>query len=228
MRLSCRLLLAVLTLSSMSSVALADGPYEPNETAAQATPAPSAIAGALETPQDIDWYRFYAKPKRQVGLLALLNGACSSRVGRISAQVYDADGGYGLPVIDLTLGYNFRDSDHPKTADQASFTSEVGHRYFIAVRQSLCQGVGYTLQLAPTEDLTATLRDTVECQTARGAATAARRKLYGLRAATKKAHGARRRSLGSRAQLQQQQVELTTATQTSTCTRRPLDRYPFI
>src|SRR3954452_16191385 len=99
MRLCCRVMAAVLSLGSFSSVALADGPYEPNETAAQATPAPAAIAGALETPQDVDWYRFYTKPKRQVGLLATLNGVCSSRVGTITARVYDADGGYGLPVI---------------------------------------------------------------------------------------------------------------------------------
>jgi len=132
----------------------------------------------------------------------MLNGACSSRVGTITARVYDADGGYGLPVIHLTLGYNFEAYDQPKTADQASFTSEGGHRYFIQVSQSLCQGVGYRLQLAPTADLTATLQDTVACQTARGAAIAARRKLHALRAAAKKAHGARRRSLRSRMQLQ--------------------------
>jgi hypothetical protein len=228
MRLSCRVLLIALSLSSISSVALADGPYEPNEAAAQATPAPVSIAAALETPQDIDWYRFYTKPKRQIGLLATLGGTCRSRTGTITARVYDADGGYGLPLITLTLGYNFAASDQPKTADQASFTSEGGHRYFIQVSQSQCQGVGYSLQLAPTIDLATTLQDTAACQTARGAATAARRKLYALRAAAKKAHGAHRQSLRSRTQLQQQLVTVASATQTSNCTRRALDRYPFL
>jgi hypothetical protein len=53
-----------------------------------------------------------------------------------------------VPVMNLTLGYNHAASDAPKTADQTTFTSEAGHRYFIQVRQSLCQTVGYTLQPA--------------------------------------------------------------------------------
>jgi hypothetical protein len=228
MRLARRLLLAVLSLSSIAGTAFADGPYEPNETAAQAAPTGASVAGALETPQDVDWYRFYAKPQRQVGLLASLNGTCSSIGGTIIARVYDADADYAVAVMSVTLGYEPAPPHSPKTADQATFTSEAGHRYFIQVRQSLCQGVGYTLQLAPTNDLADTLQDTVPCLAAKGAATAARRKLYALRAATKRAHGSRRRSLRSRTALQRQQVVVATATQTSTCTRRALDQYPFV
>jgi hypothetical protein len=230
MRSLGRLLLTTLALSSFAATARADGPYEPNETAAQVAGSLTGtpITAALETPQDVDWYRFYAKPQSQVGLLATLYGACSSRSGTITVRVYDADGGYGVPVMNLTLGYNYAASDTPKTADQSTFTSEAGHRYFIQVRQSLCPTVGYTLQLAPGNDLTSALQDTVPCATARGAAAAARRKLYALRAASKHAHGSRRRDLRSRAALQEQQVVVTAANMTSRCARRTLYAYPFI
>ncbi|MDX6686988.1 MAG: hypothetical protein QOF86_3116 [Baekduia sp.] len=229
MRLAYTLLLATAALSCASSVASADGPYEPNETAAQvAGSLGGPVSAALETPQDVDWYRFYAKPQSQLGLLATLNGTCGWRAGTVTARVYDADGGYGLPVISLTLGYNYAAPEALKTADQGTFTSQAGHRYFIQVRQSLCPTVGYSLQMAPTSELTNTLQDTVPCVKARRAAAAARYKLYAVRSASKRAHGARRRDLRSRAELQQQQVAVTTADQTSSCARRPLDQYPFI
>ncbi|MCW3002104.1 MAG: hypothetical protein JWQ20_1402, partial [Conexibacter sp.] len=179
-------------------------------------------------PQDVDWYRFYAKPQSQVGVLATLAGPCNITSGSITVYVYDADGGgYALPLVNITVGYSPVSSSSPTTAAQGAFTSEAGHRYFIKLRQSLCQNVGYTLQLAPGEDLTHTLQDTLPCTKARATASAARHKLYALRAAAKKAHGARRRNLRSRAALQQQQVVVATATTTSSCTRRPLDSYPF-
>jgi hypothetical protein len=67
----------------------------------------------------------------------------------------------------------------------------------------------------------------VPCVKARGAATAAHRRLFALRAAAKKAHGAHRHDLSSRAALAAQQVVVADATTKSSCARRPVEGYPF-
>lgn len=87
--------------------ALADGPFEPNETAAEAFGplAGGSFSAALETPQDVDWYRFYAKRHRQVGVLATLDGRCSSKSGSVSVDLWDAEEAHGLPLAYLRLGY---------------------------------------------------------------------------------------------------------------------------
>jgi hypothetical protein len=200
--------------------------FEPNETAANAF-GPllgQTSSAAFETPQDVDWYRFYAKPQRQVGVLATMPSPCA-RPGSIRVAVFDADGTVGLPVLVLTLGYT--GAADPVTAANATMTSLRGHRYLIKVTESLCQGVGYTIQLAPAEDLTPTLSDTDACLTARYTATRAQRSLFGLRSAMRRARGTRRAALRRRAQLQQQAVTTARANAQIACTRKPLTGFPY-
>src|SRR4051812_34848025 len=113
--------------------AWADGPYEPNESGAQAA-GPllgTTVTAGLETPQDVDWYVVYPKPDRQVGVLATLSADCPNRVGSVSVAVYDADGSVGLAVVGLRLGYTGAASS--QSADNGSFTSLLGHRYLVRV-----------------------------------------------------------------------------------------------
>jgi hypothetical protein len=207
--------------------AWADGPYEPNETAAQAAgPLLGAtVVAGLETPQDVDWYVIYPKPDRQVGVLATLPGACKSSVGSVRVDMYDGEVSWGLAVLGLQLGYTGAAS--PQMADRGSFTSIPGHRYFIKVRQSLCQGTWYSLDVAPSEDLSSVLTDTRDCRRARGSAKAAHVRAGNLRAASKKAHGRRRAELRRRAALQAQVVVVADAAAKTACTRPALTGYPF-
>jgi hypothetical protein len=218
--------LALVVVGFSCAVACADGPFEPNETAAQAFGplTGQTITAAFETPQDVDWYRFYAKPERQIGLLATMPSPCAIP-GSIRVAVYDADGAVGLPVISLTLGYT--GSTTPATAANDTMTSRRGHRYLVKVTESLCRDVAYTLQVAPAEDLSSTLGDTGACMTARSAASTENRRLADLRSAIKHAHGTRRTALRRRWQLQQQTVTTARASQQVACTRSALTGYPY-
>src|SRR4051794_841078 len=131
----------------MPATALADGPFEPNETAAMVT-APvtvPSLTAALETPQDVDWYLLRPQGVRQIGILGTLNGTCPSNSGYILASVKDADAiaSYEVDLGSVKAGYDYNvegSRDTPKTADQVAFTSKVGHRYLVKVSQSGCQG----------------------------------------------------------------------------------------
>jgi hypothetical protein len=226
-----RLLLTLCCLVALpvtAAPAVADGPFEPNEVATQAAgPLLGAtVAAAFETPQDVDWYVIYPKPDRQVGVLATLTGSCRAHSGSIRVAVYDPEGPIGLPVLAFTLGY----TGWPdlQTADRGSFTSIAGHRYLIKVTDSLCDGTGYTLDVAPREDLSSVLGSTRDCLQARGTAKAAHVRAARLRSAAKKARGRRRADLRRRLALQGQEVAVADATAKTACTRRPLTGYPYM
>jgi hypothetical protein len=213
-----------------AATANADGPYEPNESPGQAFgPLTSeAVAAALETPQDVDWYRFYTLPQRQIGVLATLSGACPSAYGNIRVLVLDADVPYSTPLGTLTLGKDWTSSNSsPITAARIAFTSQAGHRYFLKVTQTSCQNTPYTLQLAPAQDLTRTLQPVFACTDATRTARLARWRLYALTSAERHAHGARRRQLRARAALQRQTVITTQAAAGAACTRPEPAGYPF-
>src|SRR5205085_1128521 len=131
------------------AAAAADGPYEPNETAAMVTaPATAArIDAALETPQDEDWYLLHPQGVRQLGVLATLATPYRTSYGRISIELLDGEGS-SYPIASLGLGYEVSTSAR-RTADTLAFTSELGHRYFLHVTQSGCDGSAYSLQLTP-------------------------------------------------------------------------------
>lgn len=224
MKLSIRpsALLAVALCVLLPESAAADGPYEPNETAAMVT-APltaSRIDAGLETPQDVDWYLLYPQGVRQVGLLISLNTPCTPSYGNVYAKIIDAEGSPYVPVALMSLGRDPSNPNAPKTVDTASFTSQVGHRYFIRVSQSSCPGASYSIAIAPTGVLGTKLAPTAECTASRKAATNARVKLHRFQTARRRAHGARRRELTAKIQLQQQQVTQAAAAAAATCTRQ--------
>lgn len=232
MRIPCSLA-AVVTLvlcGTLPTAASADGPYEPNETAAMVTApltAPRVDAG-LETPQDVDWYLLYPQGVRQVGVLVTLNAPCAQSFGRVSAKVIDGEASPYSSLGDLSLGYDYANSKAPKTADSTAFTSQVGHRYFIRVSQSSCPGASYSIAIAPAGVLGTKLAPTAECTAGRKAAANARVKLRRFQTARRRAHGARRRALTSKIQLQQQRVTQATAAATAACTRQALTGYGWI
>jgi hypothetical protein len=95
------------------------------------------------------------------------------------------------------------------------------------VEQFLCVGTGYSLEVAPADDLASVLSDTRDCLRARGSAKAAHVRSARLRAAGKKAHGKRRAELRRRAALEAQVVVVADAAARTACTRPPLTGYPF-
>ncbi len=216
-------LLAVIVALSGAALAVADGPYEPNETAAT-TAGPittPTLHAAFETPQDADWYVLFPQGVRQIGILATLDSPCPSPSGQIRIAVLDAEGNPYSPVGSLTLGLSYATSMQ-NTVDRLAFTSQVGHRYLLRVTQSSCTGGAYSIDFAPTGALGTTLLPTAECAQAAGAAKQAVRTLAGIRAARRHAHGKRRTSLVVRAQIQQQAVVQAKATQATVCARNPL------
>jgi hypothetical protein len=210
--------------------AAADGPFEPNETVASAAGplTGTAVTGALETPQDIDWYAFYAHAPRQIGLLATIGGSCSSSTsGYIKVTLLDGDtASYRAELGTITLGRDLYKGT-TVTANRVAFTSEQGHRYFIRAQQFGCQNTPYTLELAPGENLRSSLEETAPCTLAKAGARQAERRLARLRSAVKRARGVRRRVLRTRASLQAQEVVTASAAATSACERPAITGYPF-
>ena len=134
--------LAALTLATAVPAARADGPYEPNETALGAfgPVTTGLLAGALETPQDEDWFVLYPAADRQVGVLATIKGQCAQDSGNIEIELLDADA--SSPAMGVArIGHkNFQ----PTTSDRVAFTAVRGHRYFLRITQSGCENVPFT------------------------------------------------------------------------------------
>src|SRR4051794_9665834 len=84
---------AATLLLVVPSIASADGPFEPNETAAEAYGplTGGSFSGAFETPQDHDWYRFYAFNHRQIGVLLTLTSSCAASYASIELEVLDGE-----------------------------------------------------------------------------------------------------------------------------------------
>jgi hypothetical protein len=224
------LVLAALSLLLTPGTTSADGPFEPNETPAEAPMlVGAAVAAGFETPQDVDWYRFYALPHRQVGLLATLTGTCTRSTGTIRVTLLDGDlPGFRAQLAAVSVGWDaFSTTAVPKLADRLAVTTEAGHRYFVKVQNFGCDGATYGLELMPRQNLSVTLRDTTACSLAKFRARSSRRRLFGLRAASKRARGARRRRLRTRAGLQGQQVKVDATAAAAACSRPALTAYPF-
>lgn len=183
------------------------------------------VDAGLETPQDVDWYLLYPQGVRQVGVLVTLNTPCPSPYGNVYAKVIDGEGYPFSPLAQMSVGHDFSSPNGTKTVDSTAFTSQVGHRYFIRVSQATCPGATYSISIAPSGVLGAMLAPTAECTAGRKVAANARVKLRRFQSARRRAHGARRRELTSRVQLQQQQVTQATANVAAACTRQALTGY---
>ena len=223
-------LTAVLLLTlGFASQALADGPQEPNETPATAYgPVVSTrLIGALETPQDLDWYVLYPKAARQVGVVLRLTNACPKQYGSLWMQLLDADGSSDH-VDEAKVGFDASAPDGTRTADNFVFTSLRGHRYFLRVSQSSCLDGAYDIAISQPDALTGTLEPTAECVKASDEASAARRTATRLRVALRRAHGVRRKRLKTRYALQRQAVVVAESDRTDMCTRKAIrTTYPW-
>lgn len=185
------------------------------------------IDAGLETPQDEDWYLLHPQGVRQIGIMATLNTVCRSSYGRVTVDLLDADGSR-WPIDSLKLGFDvFGNRSAPRTVDTATFTSQVGHRYFLHVTQSSCDPAAYSLGLVPTGALGTRLAPTKACEAGNAAARRAASKLKQLRASRRRARGARRKALGVRIQLQSQQVAQAAANAKASCRRPALVGYPW-
>ena len=227
MRTMLRLLgLTLLVTFLAAACAFADGPYEPNETAATATGpvTDTLLSAALETPQDEDWYLLRPNAPRQIGVLATLKSACPSKIGSLVVHVFDADGSRA-PLADLRLGY--RGDPEPTLADRMAFTSIRGHRYYLQVTQSSCMNTPYDLSIEPADALSTSLETTIECARAHGHLKAAKRTLERLRKKLRRSHGAARRLARSQYGIQKQAVTVAKAGAQTTCTRPELTGYPW-
>jgi hypothetical protein len=182
------------------------------------------VDAALETPQDEDWYLLYPQGVRQIGVLATLKTPCSSSDGTVHIDLLDGDGST-LPIVSLRLGYDFTNSKVPLTTATASFTSEIGHRYLLHVTESSCDGVGYSLALAPTGALGRRIAPTQACDAANVIRRRTSYNLRRLRATRRHAHGARRKKLGAKIQLQSQRLTQARADAARACARVPLTGY---
>jgi hypothetical protein len=216
-------LLALIVGLAAAPCAFADGPFEPNETAATAAGPITApgLQAAFETPQDTDWYLLQPQGVRQIGILATLDGACATHYGQQRFTLLDAEGSPFSPVGSLTLGFSYV-TGMQTTVDRLAFTSQAGHRYLLRVSESSCTDVPYSLSFAPTGALGTTLLPTGDCMQAAATTKQAVRKLAGIRSARRHAHRQRRASLRVREQIQQQAVVQSKATQATVCTRNPL------
>jgi hypothetical protein len=208
--------------------ARADGPFEPNETAATAfgPVTQTVIEGAFETKQDVDWYLLHPKGVRQIGILAVLRSPCSGAYQRITADLWDADSGSrAWPMDSLRLGDGL-DSQR-LTANRTAFTSVRGHRYLLRVSQTGCEGAAYRLEVGPADALGTALERTDGCRTASAGVKRGRRKATTLKRAARRARGARRKRLRTRYFLQMQEIVVLEGQRDAACARQPLTGYPF-
>jgi hypothetical protein len=220
--------LTVCACLALTAPAFADGPYEPNETSTEAFGplAGGAMTAAFETPQDVDWFTFYALNHRQIGVLLTLSGTCPVTSGAITVALLDGEvPSYSANLGTATVGYSY--SAPPATAGQVSFTSLAGHRYLMRVTQRGCMNTAYTLEVAPSANLTQTLVDTAECAAAKSATRREFIRLSRLRGAFQHSHGARRRDLRSKVAIQRQTTTVALSTSQTACTRPTLTGYPF-
>ena len=210
------------------SAANADGPFEPNETGGEAYgPLPGGtLSAALETPQDHDWYRFYARGHSQIGVLISYTGGCSSSYYGLQLAVLDADvPGYSGTMGTATVGTAY--PAYGQDTGNVVFTSIRGHRYYVKVTQTGCVGATYDVDVAPTEDLTQTLEDTAECTLAKAVFTRSNARLRALRYRATHGREATRRKARRQAALQHQTVAVDFSAAVDACTRPPLQGYPW-
>ena len=93
--------LAAVGVAVMSAPALADPPFEPNDLEEQAVPlqAGADYRGAIEVPNDYDWFVFYLRDSQQVQIMAAA-GLPNSWLGlSVDGPTVDA-GGYNPHGVD--------------------------------------------------------------------------------------------------------------------------------
>jgi hypothetical protein len=163
---------------------------------------------------------------RQIGVLATLKTPCASSYGSVHIDLLDGDGSQS-PISSLRLGYDFTNGKVSLTTATASFTSEIGHRYLLHVTQSSCDAVAYSLAIAPTGALGRRIAPTQACDAANVIRRRTSYNLTRLRATRRHAHGARRKKLGAKIQLQSQRLTQARADAARACARDPLTGYPW-
>jgi hypothetical protein len=119
--------------------ALADGPYEPNnsESAAVALPATGVVGGALETVNDWDHFAFYARGDRQVTIQLVQSAEADCWVG-------------GDMRSPNELGDHDVSTDGDQPARSLPVTLRAGERYVVRT-WSNCAGSQYTFSVAPAD-----------------------------------------------------------------------------
>lgn len=123
--------------------AVADGPYEPNESATQAfgpLGGGTSYDGAIEPSNDVDWFFFYISGQRQFEVvLTWREGDCD-----VEATLRDRDGN--------EKGFTSVASYPESRVGRMTLTSPGSARYNVEVGG--CVGDAYTLQVTPADAVT--------------------------------------------------------------------------
>jgi len=124
-------------------IAVADGPYEPNESITQARGpmlGGTNYNGVIETSNDVDWFYFYIAGQRQFEVVFIWRAGTSCEV-----TLRDADG--------AELGSGYVSGDPQYTVATITHTSPGTTRYNLEVNSN-CEGHAYTLQIRPADAVT--------------------------------------------------------------------------
>ncbi len=190
--------IALLTLSvaiaANTSTALADGPYEPNETedTARALPLDGVVSAGVETDTDEDYFFFYARETRQVRL-QLANRTPSNA----SCSFTRADIGLEGLSFDRFLSVEYSDSpsDH-QPVDETSVTVNKGERYAVSIDSFYCAEALYTFSVSPSDAISDRPVASDACVAARASVSKARQAVSRAKGSGARARGraARRRA----------------------------------
>lgn len=128
------------------SIATADGPYEPNETAPQATGpivGGTSYNGVIETSNDVDWFFFYVAGQRQFEVVLTWRSGPDCSAG-VSLTLRNRDGS--------EEGTAYADGGAGDTVGRTTLTSPGSARYNLEVNG--CEGAAYTIQITPADAFT--------------------------------------------------------------------------
>jgi hypothetical protein len=135
-------------LLSSASTALADGPYEPNESVTQAwgpMAGGAAHDAAIETSNDEDWFYFYTAGQRQFEVVLTYRskaGPNSYSSARVILRERDGD----------EIESAYVDEDEDDRIGRITFTSSGSAKYNLSVTGE--EGVRYSVQVNPADALT--------------------------------------------------------------------------
>ena len=141
---SLGVLIAAALFASVS-VATADGPYEPNETATQAAgplAGGSPYNGVIETSNDVDWFFFYTAGQRQFEVVLTWRGGENRCYTTLTLRDRDGDEQGSASV----------DGEPDNTVDRITLTSPGSARYSLEVNG--CEGDAYTVRVTPAGAVT--------------------------------------------------------------------------
>ena len=134
-----------------ATTASASGPYEPNDTLAQAEGplvGGQTYTAVIENETDVDWYYFYVNGQRQMNIaLTAVSSGCSGR----SQYLYDADG--------KSLGSFGGHLGSSGTTNHMRFTSAGAALYFLKIDNwADCR---YSIRVTPADAVSRTAPGTV-------------------------------------------------------------------